>query len=131
MERAQYLIDTNTVIDYLGRKMPEMGMAFLNAVLDAAPTVSVITKIEVLGFNAPTEHSLLLENFMNDVSLIELNAAIVQRTIAIRKLYKTKLPDAIIAATALVHELTLVTRNTADFKNIAGIKLLDPYLLAQ
>ncbi len=68
---------------------------------------------------------------MNDVSLIELNAAIVERTIAIRKLYKTKLPDAIITATALVHELTLVTRNTADFKNIAGIKLLDPYLLAQ
>ncbi len=131
MEQPEYLIDTNTVIDYLGRKMPEAGMAFLNEVLDSTPKVSVITKIEVLGFNAPNEHSLLLENFMNDVSLIELNAAIVERTIAIRKLYKTKLPDAIIAATALVHELTLVTRNTADFKNIAGIKLLDPYLLAQ
>ncbi len=131
MEQPEYLIDTNTVIDYLGRKMPEMGMAFLNAVLDAAPTVSVITKIEVLGFNAPNEHYLLLENFMDDVTLIELTAAIVDRTISIRKLYKTKLPDTIIAATALVHELTLVTRNTADFKNIAGIKLLDPYLLAQ
>ncbi len=48
MEQPEYLIDTNTVIDYLGRKMPEAGMAFLNEVLDAAPTVSVITKIEVL-----------------------------------------------------------------------------------
>ncbi|WP_299290683.1 type II toxin-antitoxin system VapC family toxin [uncultured Mucilaginibacter sp.] len=130
MEQPQYLIDTNAVIDYLGRKMPEAGMAFLDQVLDTAPKVSVITKIEVLGFNAPAKDYQLLKNFMDDVALIELTAAIVERTIAIRKLYKTKLPDAIIAATALVHDLTLITRNTTDFKNITGIKLLDPYLLS-
>ena len=131
MERAQYLIDTNTVIDYLGRKMPEAGMAFLNQVLDSSPTVSVITKIEVLGFNALAEDYQLLEDFMGDVDLIELTAAIIERTITIRKLYKTKLPDAIIAATALVHDFTLITRNTNDFKNITGIKLHNPYLLAE
>lgn len=46
-----------------------------------------------------------------------------------RRKYKTKLPDAIIAATALVHNLTIISRNTADFKNIEGLKVLDLYNL--
>lgn len=125
----QYLIDTNTVIDYLGRNLPELGMIFLDEILDAAPVVSVITKIEVLGFNAPTEYHILLESFIADLTIIDLTSAIVDQTIAIRKNYKTKLPDAIIAATASVHNLTLITRNTSDFKNILDLKCLDPYLL--
>jgi hypothetical protein len=50
MERQQYLIDTNAVIDYLGEKFPATGMAFMSSVVDFVPIVSVITKIEVLGF---------------------------------------------------------------------------------
>ena len=48
-------------------------------------------------------------------------------TIALRKIQKIKLPDAIIAATALVHNLTIISRNTSDFKNITGLTCLDPY----
>ena len=55
MEQPQYLIDTNAVIDYLGQKLPDSGMAFMNSVVDAIPVISVITKIEVLGFKAPAE----------------------------------------------------------------------------
>ena len=49
MERKQYLIDTNAVIDYLGQKLPRSGMTFLNDIIDVIPNLSVITKIEVLG----------------------------------------------------------------------------------
>ncbi|WP_256565294.1 PIN domain-containing protein [Dyadobacter chenhuakuii] len=45
----------------------------------------------------------------------------------IRKLHNLKLPDAIIAATAMVYNLTLVTRNTKDFSNISGLTLINPY----
>jgi hypothetical protein len=45
MEQQQYLIDTNTVIDYLGKILPAKGMVFMNSVIDAGPNVSVITKI--------------------------------------------------------------------------------------
>lgn len=56
MERSMYLMDTNSVIDYLGNKLPATGMDFMNGIMDAVPNISVITKIEVLGFNAPDPH---------------------------------------------------------------------------
>lgn len=62
--------------------------------------------------------------FIQDSMVIGLEEAIILRTIALRKLIKIKLPDAIIAATAIVYNLTLVTRNTADFKNIPGLALI-------
>jgi predicted nucleic acid-binding protein len=129
MERAQYLIDTNVAIDYLGKKLPDAGMSFINHVVDNFPTVSVITKIEVLGFKAPEPYDRLLTNFMDDVLVLSLTDEIVLTSIHIRKNYKTKLPDAIIAATALVHDLTLLTRNSADFKNLVDVILMDPYKL--
>ncbi|NCQ11340.1 MAG: type II toxin-antitoxin system VapC family toxin [Bacteroidetes bacterium] len=50
MERPKYLIDTNSIIDYLSNKLPTSGMDFMNDVVDAIPNVSVINKIELLGF---------------------------------------------------------------------------------
>jgi hypothetical protein len=94
MEQPQYIIDTNAVIDYLGKKMPETGMAFMNTVIDQVPNISVVTKIEVLGFNAPEEHYRLLTNFMNDANVIDLSNNIVEACINLRKNHKTKLPDA-------------------------------------
>ena len=56
MEQSQYLIDTNAIIDYLGNKLPANGMEFMNPILDNVPIVSVISKIEVLGFNTTYQH---------------------------------------------------------------------------
>lgn len=127
MEQQQYLIDTNGVIDYLGKKFPAAGMVFMNSIIDAVPNVSVITKIEVLGFNAPDEHYQMLTNFMKDSTVFDLMDDIVDLSIDIRKKHKIKLPDAIIAATAIVFDLILITRNTSDFKNIPQLKTIDPH----
>ncbi|RYE09602.1 MAG: type II toxin-antitoxin system VapC family toxin [Sphingobacteriaceae bacterium] len=128
MERPQYLIDTNVIIDYLENKLSNSGLAVINEALDTKCSISIITKIELLVFNAPAEHYQLLKNFINDVEIIDLTSAVADRTIAIRKLYKIKLPDAIIAATALVHKFALVTRNITDFKRIKGLKIINPHL---
>lgn len=127
MEQPQYLIDTNAVIDYLGKKLPATGMEFMNGVIDAVPNVSVVTKIEVLGFNAPDEHYQLLTDFMGDATVLGLTDNIVDASIGVRKKHKTKLPDAIIAATALAHGYTLITNNEKDFANIKGLKIINPY----
>ena len=42
MEQPQYLIDTNAVIDYLGKKIPPSGMDFMGPIVDSVPNVSVI-----------------------------------------------------------------------------------------
>jgi len=129
MEQRQYLIDTNAVIDYLGKKLPAASMDFMSGIINAVPNISVVTKIEVLGFNAPDEHYQLLVNFMNDAAIFGLTDSIVDTTIDIRKKHKTKLPDAIIAATALVYDMVLISRNVSDFKSIGSLKLVDPYKL--
>ncbi len=127
MERQKYLIDTNIVIDYLGKRLPDSGMNFMNTIIDAIPNVSVITKIELLGFNTPEEHYQLLVQFMNDASVLDLSNDVVDASILIRKNHKSKLPYAIIATTALVYDLVVISRNTSDFKNIDGIKVINPH----
>lgn len=120
-------MDSNAVIDYLGNKLPASGMDFISKVIDAVPIVSVVTKIEVLGFNAHEQHCKILADFIHDANVLELTGSVVDETIEIRKKHKTKLPDAIIAASALVYDLIVISRNTADFKNSKGVKVIDPH----
>jgi predicted nucleic acid-binding protein len=55
---------------------------------------------------------------------------VVTTAIMLRQERKMALGDAVIAATALTHNLPLVTRNTQDFKHVAGLRLLDPFATA-
>jgi predicted nucleic acid-binding protein len=129
MEHPHYLMDTNAVIDYLGEKLPLANMIFMNGVIDAVPNISIITKIEVLGFNAQDKHYQLLTNFINDALILELTSDIANICIEIRKKHKTKLPDAIIAATALAYDYVLISRNISDFKNIENLQVINPHNL--
>lgn len=123
----QHLIDSNVVIDYLGSRLPDTGMTFMNKVVNAIPRTSIITKIEVLGFNTSPEANQLLINFFNDADVLNITEAIETKTIELRKNHQVKLPDAIIAATAVVHNFSLVTRNLSDFRNIDGLELVNPH----
>lgn len=127
----KFLIDSNIIIDYLSGKVPPDKSEFMHSVINDIPAVSVMSKIEVLGFNAPVEELKLLEGFFDDAVLLELNSDITEQTISIRRAVKIKTPDAVIAATALVYvyNLTLITRNISDFKNIKGLTVIDPYAL--
>jgi predicted nucleic acid-binding protein len=123
-----YLLDTNTVINYLDNSIPASAILFLNKIVDDACNISIITKIETLGYNFKyNEEKNMMEYFISASIIYELNETVVNATIAIRKAHKIKLPDAIIAATALVYNLSLITRNTSDFKNITGIKVVNPF----
>lgn len=66
---------------------------------------------------------------MQDATIMDLTDNVVDMSINIRKHHKTKLPDAMIAATARTYDFALLTRNTADFKNIHGLKVIDPHKL--
>lgn len=126
----KYLIDSNTVIDYLNGKLPFNGNSFVNSIVDEEPKISVITKIEVLGFNLQSaEDYQIVVDFINDNMVYNLDESIINKTIELRKKYKIKLPDAIIAATALCNDLAIVSRNTDDFKKIKELKIINPFEL--
>ena len=127
---GSYLIDTNVSIGYFGEKMPVVGLDFIDTVINlSVPQISIITTIELLGFNSNSKEIELLKIFIENSVVFELSKEIVDATILIRKQKKIKIPDAIIAATALVFDLTLLTRNTEDFKGIAGLKIVNPWML--
>jgi predicted nucleic acid-binding protein len=122
-----YLIDTNTVIDFLDDKLPEASSVFLESI---TYQMSIISRMELLSWsNATNEQITVLQKFIESSIVYPLQEPIIVEAIRLRKNYKMKLPDAIIAATAVVFELTLITRNLSDFKNISGLKLIDSYSL--
>jgi predicted nucleic acid-binding protein len=125
MGQQGFLIDTNIAIASLGKDLPPKGTLFVNAL---SPAISVITQIELLGWYGASAGNLVpIINFV-DISLVyQLIPDIIQRAIILRQNHKIKTPDAIIAATALIHDLTLLTRNSTDFTSITGLKLINPY----
>ncbi len=126
----RYLLDSNTVIDYIASLYPEKARQWLNQLIDEEINVSVITKIEVLSFDPDKDDNYpVLVDFFEAANIFELTGDIVSKTIQIRQKQKIRLPDAIIAATALQNGLVLVSRNTKDFKNIQDIEVIDPYRL--
>jgi len=61
--------------------------------------------------------------------VIEINKSVIDTCIALRKAQPIKLPDAIIAATALSLGYSLITNNEKDFDNIKNLKIINPYKL--
>ena len=61
---------------------------------------------------------------------LALNETVVTTAIMLRQQRTMGLGDAVIAATALTHNMPLVTRNTQDFKHVVGLRLLDPFARA-
>lgn len=98
---ARYLIDSNVLIDYLIGKLPASGAELLKLIVDDTPILSFITKIEVLSHNNDEASETLLLEFISCSVVITISSEIITATINIRKERKLKLPDAIIAATAL------------------------------
>jgi predicted nucleic acid-binding protein len=63
---------------------------------------------------------------MGDAFMFDLSEGVINVCINLRRLYKIKLPDAIIAATAIYHNLILITRNVKDFNRVNGLKSINP-----
>lgn len=124
---SKYLIDSNVVIDYLAGNLPKQGASLVRSAVNEIPTISVITKIEVLGFKVPVKDAKLLTAFVEESMIIGLSDEIIEATIQIRKRIRISTPDAIIAATAIIYQMNLLTRNEKDFRSIKELKILNPW----
>lgn len=107
---VKVLLDTNILIDYLNA-VPK-ARTELQRYTERA--VSIITWMEVM-VGAAGDVEAATRSFLNAFDVIGLDGKIAERAVSLRRDHHIKLPDAIIWATAQVHALLLVTRNTRDF----------------
>lgn len=117
------LLDTNILIYASKNEYAYLRQLFLKPNI----YVSDITRIETLGYHkiTPAEKEYF-ENVFNVIPSISFSEAIIQKTIALRQQRKMSLGDAIIAATALSYDLTIITANTKDFTKIRELKVENP-----
>ena len=117
------LVDSNILI-YAGQPAYPQVRRFIAV---HAPAVSGVSYVEVLGYHdLDDEERQYLEAFFRLAHVLPLSQPVLDRAVALRQQRKMSLGDALVAGTALVHGLTLVTRNTEDFQWIEGLSLLNP-----
>jgi predicted nucleic acid-binding protein len=92
-----------------------------------AASASAISYVEVVGFHGITDpQRAQFRQLFSTLPLVDIDRPVIDRAVSLRQQCRMSLGDSIIAATALIHDLTLVTRNVADFRWITGLRLLDP-----
>lgn len=122
-----YLIDTNILIYHFNNNIPEKSRPKLNDIFLNNFNISIISKMEFLGFKEHTRASFLKsKQFLKHANIININDRIVDNVIKLKRKHSIKLPDAVIAATAQTSGLTIVTRNEQDFK-IIKCKIFNPF----
>ncbi len=112
-------MDTNILIYYFNGDMDDVVKDKVSTLMRESFQISVISKMEFLGFPFNLQERQKAGQFMGCAMIRSLSDEIVQRVIEIRQANRIKLPDAIIAATAMQNSAILVTRNTKDFKTLA------------
>ena len=86
-----------------------------------------ITRVEVLGYHKlTTDEEVYFKDVFNLIPIIFPTLEVFDAAIEIRKTYNFKLGDSLIAATALVHNLSIYTRNLHDFDKVEIIDCVNP-----
>ncbi len=118
------LLDSNILI-----YGAEEGEPRLDAILARSDlAVASVSCIETLGYHRLSDSERQgLEAAIARMTVLALEDAVVGQAIFLRQERKMGLADAVIAATALVHQLPLVTRNVDDFKHVAGLEIVNPF----
>ncbi|MDU9049048.1 MAG: type II toxin-antitoxin system VapC family toxin [Candidatus Electrothrix sp. Rat3] len=117
------LLDSNAIIYSI---KPESD-ALRQLIAEHNPSVSAVSYVEVLGYHQLTvsDREDFIE-FFETARIISVSQAVLEQAVALRQQRKMSLGDSIIAATALLNGLTLVTANIADFRWIDNINLMNP-----
>jgi len=110
MSGVKYLLDTNIIIGFFNR-VPEARQLLTGRNLRSNECgYSAITRMELLGYPGITnEEETAIRRLLSRLSYLPLTRDIEDTAILVRRTHRVKLPDAIIAATAKVHGLELLT----------------------
>jgi toxin FitB len=117
------LLDSNIIIYSSQEEFSSLRTLFS----DENMRISYISKVEVLGFrNLTPNDKVYFEAIFRQIPYLTLTEAVLEEATLLRQQHRLSLGDAIIAATALIHNCTLYTRNISDFSKIKGISVINP-----
>jgi|SRR5690242_3876506 len=120
---VKLLLDTNAIIALLKENEK------IKKATDTADAIfiSIISELEFKSFKNISKSDLrLFDSFTSMIDVVDLGATnniLKKKIIEIRNTYRLKLPDAIIAATAIVNNATLITADT-DFRKVKDLEIL-------
>ncbi len=119
MNGPDIFVDTNICIYLLNGDT-----ALAELLQDQSLCISIITEIELYSYqHRNAAATQILDSFMQSISIIGIEETIKKNTIQIRKNAKLKLPDCIIAASAMTYNLPLITADQG-FKKINRLDLI-------
>lgn len=125
---VRYLFDTNVFLYFLSADARIRRLFSEQFLSENEIVTSAIVRIELLSFPqlSPAQESAI-RDLIDQFRVIPITKAIEELAIDIRRKYKVKIPDAIIAATAYSTSSILVTHDVSDFKRITDIRVYDPF----
>ena len=136
-----YLIDTNVISESRKRSKANKGIRdFFRQVIkeDAVVYISVVTVgelrrgVELIRHRGDLRQASQLETWLEELlidykdRILDINQEVAQLWGRLRVLHPENALDKQIAATALIYDLTVVTRNHKDFST-TGVQLLNPF----
>lgn len=117
-------LDTNAVIYYMSGDVA--ASVVIEPIIAARTPIFIATVTELELFSLPTitiEESLRIDALLPTFSIMPLDSQIARKAGELRRLFRLKTADSIIAATALFTHSTLLTRNVKDFKKVANLSV--------
>jgi predicted nucleic acid-binding protein len=120
-----YTLDTNFVIYYL-IKDKQAEKFFNENLVNTFYYISVISRVELFSYaEITTSEFASIEAFLSSTRSVLIDNEIAMIAAMLRRKYKIKTPDSLVAATAMYTNTSLVTRNIKDFKKIKEIKVVE------
>lgn len=117
------LTDSNLIIYAASGNYPKL----LEWFLDNKISASAVSLVETLGYHKLKPREIdALGTIFSDLTIIYPSPEVFQTAIDLRQQRSASLGDALIAATAIVHGLTLATHNKKDFEWINSLEVIDP-----
>jgi predicted nucleic acid-binding protein len=113
---ADVLVDTDVFVDHL------RGAVELKPGRDRLH-YSVVTRAELFAGNSATD---LVSQMLAPFRELAVDRAVAERAGRVVREFQLRMPDALIAATALEHRLTLMTRNRKDFDPVRSLRVRTP-----
>jgi len=110
MSGVKYLLDTNFILGMLKSTPEVLAILTTKGLLASQCAFSAVTRMELLGYpDITVDEDALIRQRLAQFRYLAISPAVEEKAIQLRRIRRIKLPDALIAATALCHGLQLMT----------------------